>query len=229
VARGDRLSWDEYAARWTTMHGGVDPRRYGTVVRGWLRLGYALGRACAAVGLRPNVITFAGLVLALAVPAVAVLRGPWMFVAAALVFLSAVADTVDGSVAVITSRSTGLGSFYDSLADRVSEAAWLLALWLLGAPGWLMVVCGGLAWLHEYARARATVAGLADVGVITVAERPTRVALVIAALVLGGVAWMINPHLTPGTVTVVVAVWVVLGLIGAARLTGVIRAALRRP
>jgi hypothetical protein len=37
------------------------------------------------------------------------------------------------------------------------------------------------------------------------------------------VAWAINPDLIPGTITVVVAVWLVIGLLGAARLTNVIR------
>jgi hypothetical protein len=54
-----------------------------------------------------------------------------------LVLLSAVADTVDGAVAVIAGRATRLGQVDDSLADRLGEACWLVALWLVGAPGWL--------------------------------------------------------------------------------------------
>ena len=146
--------------------------------------------------------------------------------AAALVLLSALADTADGAVAVITSRTTRLGSFYDSLADRVGEARGCWRCGCSARPGSLVVVCGALAWLHEYARARATVVGMAGIGVITVAERPTRVALVIVALTLGGFSWIINPHLTPGTITVVVAVWVVLALLGAARLSSAIHAGL---
>jgi phosphatidylglycerophosphate synthase len=226
VTRADRLSWDDYAGRWATLHGGIDPRRASIFVHRWLKMAYAVGRACASVGLRPSVITLGALILSAAVPIVAILRGPWLFVAALLVLLSAIADSADGSVAVITSRVSRRGSFYDALADRVGEAAWLLALWLLGAPGSLVVVCGALAWLHEYARARATVSGMAGIGVITVAERPTRVALVIVALTLGGFSWIINPHLTPGTITVVIAVWILLALLGAARLSSAIHAGL---
>jgi CDP-diacylglycerol--glycerol-3-phosphate 3-phosphatidyltransferase len=174
------------------------------------------------------VVTFVGLTLSVAVPVVAPLRGGWLFVAAGLVLLAALADTVDGSVAVLGSRTTRLGAFYDAVADRLGEAAWLVALWLLGAPGWLVVVCGGLTWLHEYVRARAAVAGMTGVGVVTIAERPARVILTAAALALGGVAWLINPYLTPGTVTVVVAVWIVVGLLGLTRLVAVVRAALRQ-
>ena len=61
---------------------------------------------------------------------------------AALVIVSAFADSADSGVAVLCGASTGRGSFYDSVADRCSEIAWLVALWLLGAPGLLVVACG---------------------------------------------------------------------------------------
>jgi hypothetical protein len=44
---------------------------------------------------------------------------------------------------------------------------------------------------------------------------------------VGGVAWLINPYLTPGAVTVVLAAWAVLGLIGTTRLLTTTRATLR--
>ena len=53
--------------------------------------------------------------------------------------LAAVADSVDGAVAVVTGRTTRLGYVYDSVADRLGEVAWLLAFWLVGAPGGLVV------------------------------------------------------------------------------------------
>ena len=222
------LSWNEYAERWATLHGGVDPRGLSRIAQGWLRFAYTVGRALAPTGLRPGAVTVVGLALSVAVPVVAPLRGAWLFLAAGLVLLAALADTVDGSVAVIGARTTRLGAFYDAVADRLGEVAWLLALWLIGAPGWLVVICGGLTWLHEYIRARAAVAGMTGVGVVTAGERPSRVILTTAALALGGAAWLINPYLTPGAVTVVVAVWVVVGLLGLARLTGAVRADLRR-
>jgi CDP-diacylglycerol--glycerol-3-phosphate 3-phosphatidyltransferase len=74
-------------------------------------------------------------------------------------------------VAIITGRISGMGAFYDSIADRISEAAWLLALWLLGTPAVLVLAAGGLAWLHEYARARAALSGMPGIGAVTVAER----------------------------------------------------------
>lgn len=196
-------------------------------VRAWLRLAYLTGRLLTALGLGPGLVTLTGLLVSFGVPVAAAFRGPWLFLAAALVVVSAIADSADGAVAVMTSRTTRIGAFDDSVADRLSEAAWLLALWLIGAPGLLVTACGGLAWLHEYARARSVVAGMTGIGVITVAERPTRVITVFLGLALGGVAWFINPHLTPGAATIVLAVWAVLGLVGTTRLITAIRATLR--
>ena len=154
-------------------------------------------------------------------------RGAWLLAAAGLVALSALADSADGGVAIITGHTGGLGAFYDSIADRISEAAWLLALWMLGAPAALVIAAGGLAWLHEYARARAALSGMPGIGAVTVAERPTRVLTVVAALVLGGAVWNISSRLSAGIITVAVAVWLVLGILGASRLLGAVRSALR--
>jgi CDP-diacylglycerol--glycerol-3-phosphate 3-phosphatidyltransferase len=209
------------------LHVGVDPNRASTAVRGWLRLSYVVGQGLARIGVRPATVTLLGLLLSLAVPLAAWYRGVWFFAAAGLVFLSAVADSADGAVAVITGRTTRLGTFSDSMADRLSEAAWLVGLWLVGGHGVLVTVCGALAWLHEYARARAAVAGMGGVAVITVAERPTRVIAAIAGFMLGGIAWSLDPGLTPGAVTVAVAFWAILGLIGTARLVSAIRTELR--
>lgn len=73
--------------------------------------------------------------------------------------------------------------------------------------------------LQEYARARAGNAGMGEVGVVTVWERPTRVILT-AALLLGC-------GLLPGSADLIAtggaAVWVVLGLIGLTQLLVVVR------
>jgi CDP-diacylglycerol--glycerol-3-phosphate 3-phosphatidyltransferase len=209
------------------LHGGVDPRRSSRPTRVWIRIAYAVGRGLAALRLSPDTITVIGLVLSAAVPVVVLLGRWWLFVAAALVLASAVADSADGAVAVLTSRTTRLGAFTDAMADRLSEAAWLLALWLAGVPGILVAVCLALCYLHEYARARAAAAGMVGVGVVSVAERPVRVILTVVALVLGGAAAPVSARLAAGVMTIVVAVWVLLGLLGGARLLTAIRAGLR--
>lgn len=228
TARGERLSWDAYAAGWAALHFGVDPRRSSAFVRGWLRLSYVVGRGLARVGVRPGAVTLLGLLFSAAVPPVVVFRGWFFFAGAALVLLAAIADSTDGAVAVMTARASRLGAFDDGLADRLSEAAWLLGVWLVGGHGVLVAACGAASWLHEYVRARAGASGMADIGVVTVNERPTRVIAVIGALVLGGLTWMINPRLVPGTVTVVLAIWLVFALLGLIRLVAVVRRTLHR-
>ncbi|WP_327009128.1 CDP-alcohol phosphatidyltransferase family protein [Dactylosporangium sp. NBC_01737] len=171
--------------RWAAAHGGYDPRSAPPLVRGWLRMSYEMGAALARIGVRsPNAVTVLGLLLSAAVPLTVAVPGGtgWAFAGAVLVLLSAIADTVDGVLAVVTGRATRLGQVYDSAADRIAEACWLVALVILGGPAWLAAGCCGVMWLHEYVRARATVAGMTDIGTVTVAERPTRVLITIFGL-----------------------------------------------
>jgi CDP-diacylglycerol--glycerol-3-phosphate 3-phosphatidyltransferase len=173
-------------------------------------------------------VTAAGLVLCALVPlAVRAGRlGPVL--GAALVVLSTVADSADGAVAVITNRVTRLGYVYDSVADRLGEAAWLVALWLLGVPVWLVVTTGGLAWLHEYLRARATAAGMKEIGIVTVAERPTRAIAVTLGLLMAGLGGLATRDLAVGTATMATAIWLLLGVVGLGQLVAATHTALTR-
>jgi CDP-diacylglycerol--glycerol-3-phosphate 3-phosphatidyltransferase len=160
-------------------------------------------------------VTTAGLIVCWGVP-LAVLAGrPGLVLAAVLVLLSALADGLDGAVAVVTGRASRLGYIYDSVADRLGEAAWLLAFWLAGAPGWLVVAAGAVSWLHEYARARATAAGMTEIGVVTVAERPTRVLIAIFGLLLTVASGLV--------ITVAAALWLALAVVGLGQLALAIR------
>jgi phosphatidylglycerophosphate synthase len=210
------MTWDEYATGWRELHGGYDPRAGSPFVRGWLRFMYLLGRASARLGATPAAVTCVGLVLSGCVPLLAALPS----LAALLVLLSAVADGLDGAVAVITGRASRLGQVYDALADRLGETCWLVALWSLGAPGWLAIGCGGLSWLHEYLRARAAAVGLADIGVVTVAERPTRVILAVAGLLVAG---LVPAAARAGVTTGAAAVWAVLAAVGFGQLFRTVR------
>jgi phosphatidylglycerophosphate synthase len=209
------VTWDEYAAAWSRLHGGFDPATASPVVRGWVLLAYRMGSWLGSKRVRPSAVTTAGLILCLAVPAVMPLGAPGMLLGALLVLVAALADGLDGAVAVVTGRATRLGYVYDSVADRLGELAWLLAFRLAGAPTWLVVAAGAAAWLQEYARARATAAGMSEIGVVTVAERPTRVLVTIFGLLLGA--------LVPAAVTVAAAVWLALALVGLAQLAVAIR------
>lgn len=170
---GAPADFDAYLRGWQRLH-GTDPGA-SRLVRGWLRVSYAVGRPLAAHGVAPNGLTVVGVVVAAGVVPLAVAGGRWPLLAAPLVVLSGLLDSLDGAVAVLSGRTSRWGALADALADRVSDAAYAVALWYLGAPGWLVAVAAALAFLHEYARARAGGLGLADAVTITVAERPTRV------------------------------------------------------
>jgi len=92
----------------------------------------------------------------------------------------------------------------DAVADRLTEAAYGVALWLAGAPGLLAGGAVGVGWLHEYVRERAAAGVLA----VTVAERPTRVlfaffGLVASAVLPGSVRWVM-PCVAAGWLAVAV-------------------------
>jgi len=224
--RSPNSDWDAYAARWSGLHGGFDPRTASPVVRGWLRIAHRVACRLAALRVGPGAVTAFGVVLGGLVPVAALGGGGWVLGAAALVGLGALADTVDGALAVVSDRVSARGTVYDSVADRLTEAAWLVAFWVVGAPGWLVALCGAVAWLHEYVRARATVAGMPDIGTVTVAERPTRVLVSLFGLAATAGAALADPDLGPGAATGAVAIWAVLGAAGLLHLTATVRAAL---
>jgi phosphatidylglycerophosphate synthase len=215
------VTWDDYVRAWSGLHGGFDPARSSRVVRGWVRTAYTIGSWLARHRIGPAAVTAAGLVLCLLVPFAALLGRGGLALGALLVLLAAFADGLDGTVAVITGRVSKLGYVYDSVADRLGEIGWLAAFWVAGTPVWLVVAAGAVSWLHEYTRARATAAGMTEIGVVTVGERPTRVSVAISGLLLAGVfGW-------PATVvTVATAAWLVLAVIGLTQLAVAVRRAL---
>jgi CDP-diacylglycerol--glycerol-3-phosphate 3-phosphatidyltransferase len=95
-----------------------------------------------------------------------------------------------------------------------------------GAPAWLAVAAGGVSWLHEYVRARAASAGMKEIGVVTVGERPTRVAVTVSGLVVGGVAALVHDSWGAMVVTAAAAAWLALALIGVVQLAASVRRAL---
>jgi CDP-diacylglycerol--glycerol-3-phosphate 3-phosphatidyltransferase len=102
----------------------------------------------------------------------------------------------------------------DSACDRLADAAYCLALLLAGAPAWAAASGAALALLHEYVRARAAVAGMPEIGVVTISERPTRV-IVTAMFLLGAGVFSGAGHLWA---TAGAAAWAVLGVVGLVQL-----------
>ncbi|MEU8261277.1 CDP-alcohol phosphatidyltransferase family protein [Micromonospora sp. NPDC048999] len=223
---GTQLNWDQYATAWARLHGGFDPRAAAPVVRAWLRFAYHLGYVLGRLRVGPTPVTVFGVLLCVCVPLLVGRPGDGPFLGALFVLLASVADSADGAVAVVTNRTTRLGYVYDSVADRLGEVAWLVAFWLLGAPGALVAAAGGLSWLHEYVRARAIAAGMREIGTVTVGERPTRVCVALGGLLVAGLTGLIDTEVIAGTITMAATVWVLLAGFGLGQLLAAVRRAL---
>ncbi len=143
-----------------------------------------LVRPLDRAGCTPDHLTVAGLALA----AAAAVAAPWWpVVAGVLVLAGGVLDTLDGSLARATGKTTRAGAFLDSTLDRYGEFFVLLGLWgrASGAGLWasggawaLLALQGSL--MVSYARARAEGLGYPLRG--GAFERPERLILAAAGL-----------------------------------------------
>ena len=150
-----------------------------------------LARAMARLGVSPDALTGAGLVTAACGGVTIALGRPAL--GALWLLLNALCDILDGDVARLTRRhASRFGAFFDSTADRVSEAfifgGLLIGKSLHGAGTdwvwmlfWLLAFTGSM--LVSYARARAEGLGLScSVGI---ADRSLRMVIVIIMLFTG--------------------------------------------
>jgi CDP-diacylglycerol--glycerol-3-phosphate 3-phosphatidyltransferase len=209
---------DEYFDRWSTLHGGYDPRS-SRLTGGWLTFAYAVARPLAGLRVSPDLLTLFGLLVAGLVVVFAARGGRWVLLSALVVVISALLDNLDGAVAVMTDRVTKWGYVLDSVVDRLCDALFLVALWVVGAPAWMAVVGGTIMGVHEYARARAGAAGLSEIGLVTVWERPTRV--IVTAMFLLGAGLYLDSAADWARAGAVA--WIALGCIGFAQLAVMLR------
>jgi CDP-diacylglycerol--glycerol-3-phosphate 3-phosphatidyltransferase len=150
---------------WSRRHGGYDVAR-SRVVRGWLRLVWALSVPFARVS--PDAVSAAGIATAVGAVAAPPRAG------AILVAATGLLDGVDGAVAVRRGVTSARGALVDTIADRITDALFLRALLRAGARRSLVVAAGvGIAALEsERALARRR---HDPVGLVTPGERPFRV------------------------------------------------------
>lgn len=213
---------EDYFARWSALHGGYDLRTGSALARGWLTGVYRLCRPVARAGVQPDVVTGTGVLVSGAAAVLAGLHGlggRWPLVAAVVLTAAAALDNADGCVAVLTGRSSAWGYVLDSLADRAADVLGLLALSLVGAPAVLCVVVGGVLGALEYLRARAAGAGMDEVGVVTVGERPAR--LIVGIFTLLGVGLL--PSRAAALATVGTAILLALTGVGLLQLLVAVR------
>jgi CDP-diacylglycerol--glycerol-3-phosphate 3-phosphatidyltransferase len=216
---------EEYLREWSRLHGGAGT---GGLVGWWVGGAHRLARPLARLGAGPDAVTLLGLLIALAVPVAVGLGGDGpaagrLLAASGLAAASGVLDSLDGAVAVLTGRASRRGFVLDSVCDRIADGAYCAALWLAGAPGPLAVAAAAVAWLHEYTRARAAAAGMPEIGVVTVAERPTRVIVTVMFLLGAG----LSAGASAAWATAGAAAWVVAGTVGAVQLAVTVARRLR--
>ena len=162
----------EFRSRWSELHGGVEIRG---VIKGWLTISFAIARVLNLFRITPNIVTTIGLLAS-----VLIYFTSYTSQLIALVLFSLICDGVDGSLAIYGDRASKFGELYDSIADRLSEAFWLMGASFVGVPVRWAIAIWVLGATQEYARARLASLGYTEIGVVTPTERPVRAIFVIA-------------------------------------------------
>ena len=166
-----------------------------------------VGKALVRTGITADVLTVFGLVMSV-VTAIAVGSGHLVY-GIILLFPPGLPDLFDGPVAKAAGTASIRGAFFDSVADRVSDAflfggvSWYLAAHHDGQLVLLPFAILALTALISYQRAKAELLGLSASGGLM--ERAERFILLGVCFIAGAVS--------PGAF--VPALWVFLGLITA--------------
>jgi phosphatidylglycerophosphate synthase len=161
---------DEFFSIWRRLHGDAN---ISGIVKGWLSISYLVVKPLSKARVTPNVLTMFGLLFG-----VLLYANAETFWAPALLVLSLICDGIDGSLAIVTNKSTKWGAILDSTVDRLTEIFWVLALYKIGADLKLLIIVLLSASVQEYVRARAAGLGVSEVGIVTFAERPVRASFV---------------------------------------------------
>jgi CDP-diacylglycerol--glycerol-3-phosphate 3-phosphatidyltransferase len=213
------MTFAEYLVAWAQLHGTQSPKG---LVRVWLRIAFFLSTPLTKFN--PNLITAFGPVLMGAAIYFASSPNRNYFLASITVLVVGLVDSFDGMVAVRTSKTSSWGAFLDGIVDRLIDVGIGILLIVLGAPVELAVLAMSIALVHEYMRAKASGIGYREVGVITPAEKPTRIALGVMFLLAAGLL----PEKVIQLANIATLVWISLGLISFAMLLRVYRKQLKK-
>lgn len=164
------MSREEFFSTWSDLHGNA---KISGIVKAWLSISYLIVRLISRVRITPNILTMFGLFFGVILFLNA--NTSW---ASVLLVLSLICDGIDGSLAILTKKSTKWGAILDSVVDRLTEIFWVLALYKIGADLKLLVLVLLTASLQEYVRARSAGLGVSEVGIVTFSERPVRASFV---------------------------------------------------
>lgn len=163
---------NEFNSRWSELHGGVEVQ--GAIAL-WLRISFWIARVLAFFRLTPNIVTTIGMLSSFLI-----YYTTYTSQLIGLVIFSLICDGVDGSLAIYRNKTSKFGELYDSIADRITEAFWLMGATFVGIPLRWAIAIWVLGATQEYARARLASLGYSEIGIVTPAERPVRAIFVIA-------------------------------------------------
>lgn len=166
---------DEFYEAWSALHGGAQIRG---IVKWWLSISFVSARFLTQFRISPNALTLIGVLAAVLTWLTS--PGPW---AIAWLVFSLACDGVDGTLAMITGKSSRWGATLDATADRIAEAFWVGAFIAVGVSVQSALIIWIAAATQEYVRARAGGLGMRQIGIVTVAERPMRASALCIALV----------------------------------------------
>jgi phosphatidylglycerophosphate synthase len=169
------MNREEFFSTWSGLHGNA---KISGIVKAWLSISYLIVKPISKVRITPNILTILGLFFGLLL-----FLNANTFWALGLLVLSLICDGIDGSLAILTKKSTKLGAILDSVVDRLTEIFWVLALYKIGADLKLLVIVLLTASLQEYVRARSAGLGVSEVGIVTFAERPVRASFVFVVFI----------------------------------------------
>ncbi|MGH8930205.1 MAG: CDP-alcohol phosphatidyltransferase family protein [Egibacteraceae bacterium] len=166
------------------------------------RVALPVAKGLVRIGATPNWLTVFGLAFVLV--GVGIVLAGQEQVGALVMALATIVDGLDGAVARLRGMACAFGSFLDSVADRVADAA------VFGAAAWLLrddpllfivtMVALAAALITSYIRAKAESLGWqATVGLV---ERPERMAVLILGIGFGFVPVAVWLLAAGGLVTV---------------------------
>jgi len=136
-------------------------------------------RACVALGIHPNVLTFTGVLVSIA--------GGWelsqgRFVSAGFIMLGgSVFDFIDGKVASESGKESRFGGFWDSVIDRFSDLALSVGLVCLyaslGRVDYVLITSIAMVFATRTSCTRARAESLIAKCKVGFMERPERIVL----------------------------------------------------
>ncbi|HUC37665.1 MAG TPA: CDP-alcohol phosphatidyltransferase family protein [Acidimicrobiales bacterium] len=179
------------------------------------RTTHPVGEALVRAHVNADVLTVFG--LAMSVVTAFVVGSGHLVIAIAMLFATGLPDLFDGPVAKASGTASARGSFFDSVADRVSDAflyggiCWYLASRHHGTMALLPFAILAVVSLVSYERAKAELLGLSARGGLM--ERAERFILIGVCFLAGAVA----------SAAFVPALWVFFGLVTATALGRFVR------